>query len=293
MEFISVLDISQLEKSGKEHDFFVNEIAHHIKINKSKITRPHKHNSFLTMVFTKGSGWHEIDFERYEIFPGAVFFVSPGQTHHWELSEDIDGYIFSHTTSFYNLHFSNHGINSFPFYFSPQNTPVLYLDETQHKEIKFIFAEMFQENTSEKPFSNLIVLSQMTNLYSKLSRIYLEKNSGKILKPNAYSDLLQRFERLLEENYSTLKLTSEYAEKLFVTPKHLNRVVKSLVGKTATEFITERIILEAKRQILHTNIPLTEVADLLGFHDYSYFSKIFKKTTGLTPTGFSKAHSSK
>lgn len=291
MEFISILDISQLEKSGGKRDFFVSELAHHIRINKSKITHPHKHNSYLTILFTKGFGWHEIDFERYEVRSGSVFFVSPGQTHHWKLSEDVEGYIFSHTTTFYNLYYSHHKITDFPFYFSTQNSPLLYLQEREVAKINEYFAQFFAESQSAKAFSDTIIYSQMTLIYSFLSQIYLQKNSGKILKPNASSNLLQRFENLLDEHYATLKLASEYAEKLHVTSKHLNRVVKNLLGKTVTEKISERIILEAKRQILHTNLPLTDIAESLGFNDYTYFSKLFKKTTGLTPTAFLKSYS--
>ena len=82
MEMISILDITQFELDKSQKDFFVNKLPVHIFENQSKITKPHKHNSYLTILFTKGSGRHEIDFNSYEIKPGAVFLLAPGQTHH-------------------------------------------------------------------------------------------------------------------------------------------------------------------------------------------------------------------
>lgn len=74
MEMINVLDINQLHLDENQKDFFVNEIPAHILENHSKITKPHKHNSYLAVLFTKGSGRHEIDFNSYEIKPEAFFF---------------------------------------------------------------------------------------------------------------------------------------------------------------------------------------------------------------------------
>ncbi|HEU4497458.1 MAG TPA: AraC family ligand binding domain-containing protein, partial [Flavobacterium sp.] len=84
MEKLAVIDISQLGPEKRQNDFFANKIPDHILKNKSKITKPHKHNSYLAVLFTKGSGRHEVDFNSYDIKPGSLFLLSPGQSHHWE-----------------------------------------------------------------------------------------------------------------------------------------------------------------------------------------------------------------
>ena len=288
MEMISILDITQFELDKSQKDFFVNQLPAHIFENQSKITKPHKHNSYLAILFTKGSGLHEIDFNSYDIKPGSLFFLAPGQTHHWELSEDIDGYIFSHTADFYDLHYSHNRIHQFPFFYSIQNTPLLTLDENQKVIIENLFARLFDEYLNKKAFQQQLILSYIDVIYIESSRLYLKDNSQKIIKANSYSEKFQQFESLLEKNYIKEKSPSQYAEWMNISPKHLNRITKSVIGKTASEVITDRIILEAKRRVLHTKNNFSEVAFSLGYDDYAYFSKLFKKASALTPTDFLK-----
>lgn len=283
---ISILDIRQFELNKNQKDFFVNKIPAHVLDNQSKITKPHKHNSYLTILFTKGSGRHEIDFNTYEITPGSVFFLAPGQTHHWELSEDIDGYIFSHTTSFYDLHYSHNRVHQFPFFYSIQNTPFFALKKIEIPEIQHLFQKLYEEYLTSEAFQQQLILSLIDIIYVELSRKYLSENSQKIFKANTYSEKFQEFGLLLEQNYNSEKSPSKYAEWMHITAKHLNRIAKSVVNKTTSEVITDRVILEAKRRVLHTKTNFSEVAISLGYEDYAYFSKLFKKASGITPTGF-------
>lgn len=285
---IRILDINQLQSGGNLKDFFINEIPKHIAENQSSITKPHKHNSFLTILFTKGSGRHEIDFNSYEIKAGSVFMLAPGQTHHWELSEDIDGYIFSHTANFYDLHYSHNRIHQFPFFYSIQNAPFLYLKPENAAEINLLFKNLFKEYAEPLPLQQHQLLNYVAIIYVALSRLYLEENFQKIIKANSYSEKMQQFEALLEKNYIQEKSPSAYAAWMHISAKHLNRITKNIINKTASEVIIDRIILEAKRRALHTKNNFSEIALSLGYEDYAYFSKLFKKATGLNPTGFLK-----
>lgn len=290
MEMISILDIKQFELKKSQKEFFINQIPAHIFENQSKITKPHKHNSYLAILFTKGTGRHEIDFNSYEIKPGSMFLLAPGQTHHWELSEDIDGYIFSHTADFYDLHYSHNRVHEFPFFYSIQNTPCLVLEKTKMKAIELLFSQLFEEYAGDKPLQQQLILSYVDIIYVKLSRLYLAANSQKIMRTNSYSEKFQLFESLLEKNYIAEKSPSQYADWMNISPKHLNRITKTVINKTASEVIADRIVLEAKRRVLHTKNNFSEVATTLGYADYAYFSKLFKKTSGLTPTGFLKIY---
>lgn len=287
---ISILDITQFELDKNQKDFFVNKLPAHIFENQSKITKPHKHNSYLAILFTKGSGRHEIDFNSYEIKPGSLFLLAPGQTHHWELSEDIDGYIFSHTANFYDLHYSHNRMQQFPFFYSIQNTPFLALEKNNSELIEKLFQRLFDEYLNKKAFQHQLILSYIDIIYIEISRLYLDDNSQKIIKANSYSEKLQLFESLIEKNYIKEKSPSQYAEWMNISSKHLNRITKSVLDKTASEVITDRIILEAKRRVLHTKNNFSEVAFSLGYDDYAYFSKLFKKSSGFTPTGFLKIY---
>jgi AraC family transcriptional activator of pobA len=110
------------------------------------------------------------------------------------------------------------------------------------------------------------------------------KGSG---KNDALSQqLLQRFNLLLEERFITLHKVNEYAELMNVSPNHLSETIKKVTGKTAGELIQDRLVLEAKRLLLHSAITAKEIAYYLNFNDPSYFSRFFKTNAGLAPEEF-------
>jgi AraC family transcriptional activator of pobA len=105
------------------------------------------------------------------------------------------------------------------------------------------------------------------------------------VKSNNYSTL-RKFLNLIEKNVSILKFPREYAELLYVTPNHLNAICKELLGKSAGGMIRDRVVLEAKRLMINLDLSISEIAYELNFRDNSYFSKFFKKYTGITPEEF-------
>jgi len=88
---------------------------------------------------------------------------------------------------------------------------------------------------------------------------------------------------LIEENYQHNLKVNNYADMLSITANHLTQLVKQTTGKTTNEILQEKIILEVKRLLLYTNLTVTEIAAQMNFADQSYFTKYFKKCTGLTP----------
>jgi AraC-like DNA-binding protein len=90
----------------------------------------------------------------------------------------------------------------------------------------------------------------------------------------------------VEANYCRLHSPVDYAEKLHTTPKTLGRLVKTHFGKTLTELIRERILNHAKWELLHTLRPVKEIAREVGYDDELYFSRLFRKATGRSPTEF-------
>lgn len=287
---INVLNINQLQKEENEKDFYVNNLRDHILQNKSKITKPHKHNSYLCLLFTKGTGTHEIDFNTYPVKHGNLFVISPGKTHHWELSDDVDGFIFTHTKDAYDLHYSHNMIANFPFFQSVQNSPLIELADNQVGEIVSLFESMLSEYQNQAMLKHQVLVSYSDIIYAKLSRIYLKDEKEQIVNHGLYAQKFNELEKLIEEHFITEKSPSKYASMLNITPKHLNRITQSVMKKTTSEVILDRIILEAKRIMLHTSKSFSEIAIGLGYEDYAYFSRLFKQKTGFTPSEFIKSY---
>jgi AraC-like DNA-binding protein len=101
-------------------------------------------------------------------------------------------------------------------------------------------------------------------------------------------ELAKRFLALLDKQYRQKRMVTEYAEELAVTPNHLNDVVKKVTGFTASHQIQQRIIMEAKRQAVYTDVSMKEIAYMLGFDDVAHFSKFFKTGAGESFSEFKK-----
>lgn len=102
----------------------------------------------------------------------------------------------------------------------------------------------------------------------------------------AKSDLFQRFEALLEQHFLQHWTVSDYAAALSITSTHLSRVARSATGHAASHVILDRVIREARRNLVYTNLPVSTIAYALGFSDPAYFSRLFSGATGLSPRSF-------
>jgi len=125
-------------------------------------------------------------------------------------------------------------------------------------------------------------------LWLRLYRISLE--SEILVPPSDHRTLrhFQEFQKLIRKSIHELKSVQEYARALSITTVHLNRICQSLVRKSALQLIHEALVNEARKYLLHTTYSLSEISYLLNFRDPAYFSRFFKKQTGLSPGAFRK-----
>jgi AraC family transcriptional regulator, transcriptional activator of pobA len=290
MTLFPVLSIHQFDENGAEHELYVNTFAGHLRKHHADISLPHKHDFYLSVLFTRGTGMHEIDFRRYEVSPGAVFFLQPGQTHYWELSDDIEGIVFFHSAAFYGLHFPHGQLAEFPFFFSRQNEPYLKVAAEQLPDITDLYREMLAEFRSRLAFRYRKIASLMNCVYIDLSRIYEQTHPGRLGAVQRYAPTFSAFETLIEAHYRQEKSAGFYADRLNIGQKHLNRISRENSGKTSTEVILERVMLEAKRLLSAGGRNLNEIARELGYEEYAYFSRLFRRYCGESPRTFLKRY---
>lgn len=283
---IPVYNIKDFKDFERENGFYANSMKRHLKKHHIILT-PHKHDFFLTVLFTKGSGTHEIDFTKYKVEPGAIFMLKPGQTHNWKLSEDIDGFVFFHTKHFYDSLSVSLKINDFPFFNSIYNPPLLLLKNKLKEKVEDLFSEIKKEYDDDKPLKFQKLQSLISLVYIELSRSYQPK---KIIQSETYLLKLKQLEELIELHFKELKYPYQYADKMAISEKHLNRIIKKSLNKTTGGLIADRIILEAQNLLTHSALPITQIAEELGYHDNSYFSRFFKKRTGFSPLTFTQAN---
>lgn len=282
MEKYPIYSIQRFNCNAVKSDFYVNSFQNHL-ITHPFVEDPHRHNFYLLAFFTKGSGTHEIDFDTFDVCPGSVFMLQPGQMHHWSLSEDVDGYVLFYSQEMYNLYFGEKDIDSFPFYFSIATKPEIVLSQPEVEGLLPYFEMIFRESNANELFKKDKILNLLDVIHIDLARIFQETVAPEI---HSYNVKLKQFRQLLEENFRNEKSAAFYAEGLHITLKHLNRICNETVNKTTTEIISDRVILEAKRMLMDKKLLINEVATKLGYDDYSYFVRFFKKNAEMTPKEF-------
>lgn len=286
---LPIYSINKFQSQKEDAHFYANHLNPHVKQHHFT-NLPHKHDFYLTVLFTKGEGKHEVDFESYKISPGMLFMLKPGQMHYWELSNDVEGYVFFHSKEFYDDGFITSSINDFDFFGSFQNPSVIVLDKFPLLTIQSLMAELVAEYNCLEKLRSQKMRAILNLIYIEISRNY---SSGYSIESERYLMMVRKFEELIERDFRQNKSVKEYAGQLYVSEKHLNRIVKSCLNKTTSQLINERIVLEAKRMLMNAENSVSQIADELGFSESSYFIRFFKKQTGITPLRFLNFHKRK
>lgn len=275
----SLHNFSSPERNRQQFQVEVFDANRHFSVK-----YPHRHDFFEVLYLSKGSGFHVIDGNKYEIKPPSVFFMSPGQAHKIEFSSDIEGYIFIFTEEFYLINQSNQNrLLEFPFFFTiRQDNPPLVLNEKND----IIFLErLFEKGISELKNGNDYSVDLLRSLLDLILTFCAThyKYGEKTLRTGKGHFVVKKFFQLVEENYQKNLSVTEYADLLAITPNHLTQTVNQLTGKTSSQIIKAKQILEIKRLLVHSNLSVSEIAHLLNFPDQSYFAKFFKRETTISP----------
>ena len=214
---------------------------------------------------------------------GVCFFLQPGQMHHWNLSDDIEGFIVFYSQEIYNLYFGQKNIEEYPFYYSVNTSPEIVFESAESNAILPYFDSMILETQGNQMLKQDKIMNLLDIIHIEIARKY---NETYVHEAHSYNVKIKNFELLLEQFFKTEKTPSFYASQLHITLKHLNRICNEILKKTTTEVITDRIILETKRMLMDKKMSVNEIATELGYDDYSYFTRLFKKHTAMTPTAF-------
>lgn len=274
----SLRNFSSRERESQQFQVEVFDANRHFAVK-----YPHRHDFFEVLYLSRGSGFHVIDGNKYEIRPPCVFFMSPGQAHKIEFSHDIEGFIFIFTPEFYLIHYNNpNRLIEFPFFFTiRQDNPPLLLDNPD--DIIFlenIFKKGIAELGKGEHFSIELLHSILDLILTFCASLYKSDENSLTGKGHM---LVKKFFQMVEENYEKNLSVAQYADKMAITPNHLTQTVTHLTGKTSSQIIKAKQILEIKRLLVHTNQSVTEIATQLNFPDQSYFAKFFKRETGISP----------
>lgn len=239
----------------------------------------HRHDYHMFLLQEKGLTHTEIDFEEYIIRETSIMYLSPSQVHRGFKAEDMEVYM---------LIIKSENINSDYLKLlqrlSPLRPLAIKLDDLLLIKKAFEISLQVFEKTRDKLYSTL--LRDCCNTVIGLLISEYIKDEKKLPVISRFQRVAKAFSLCLEDNYKCCKSPAEYAMQLNIATSYLNECVKNVTGFPVSHHIQQRVILEAKRMLYHSDRSVKEISIELGYDDYSYFSRMFKKLTGMTAIDF-------
>ncbi|KYG73704.1 transcriptional regulator [Roseivirga spongicola] len=234
---------------------------------------------------------------KYDFTNGALFFIAPRQVLQW-----TDAAVFEQKGFSINFHEDfikgtelAHQIKKYGF-FSYSANEALHLSPKEEKQIELIVENIELEYQSNPDsFSKEIIISHLGTLLKYAQRFYERQF---IHRTELSTDLLERFNKQVEAYFDSGQLQEngipsieQIAEQLSVSQRYLSDTLKKETGKTSTEHLQLYLIDEAKNILLDPNKTVAQVAYELGFEYPPYFSRLFKKKEGISPTEYREKYS--
>ncbi|WP_300571039.1 helix-turn-helix domain-containing protein [Flavobacterium sp.] len=255
-------------------------------------------NYYSIILITEGEGRLNIDYSEYDIKTDDVLFFYPYQPFMVSTSKPIKGILINFHSDFYCIHNHQKEVACNGVLFNNiYDVPMLSLDaknlESLHSYINLMKEEM---QVIELAQSELLI-SYLKIILINLTRVKVNQASELIVNYSNEREpfILQNLKDAIEEHYRSKHSASDYADLLNITPNSLAKITKTYLNKTLTHLISERIIIEAKRELYLTSKSVKEIAYELGFNDEYYFSRFFKTNAEVSPqlfretVGFAKA----
>ncbi len=287
----SPIDINEYhlhQKAPTKRQFEIFDLKEYLKTNSEHSSKPHSHSYYQLIWFQSNQGNHFVDFNSYSIQKDRLFFIAKSQIHYFEKRKDYQGVLLHFNESF--LLQNEKDIEFFINYnlFNNLETPYFEIPPALIPELNTYVNQIKNEIHNVQSFGHQAILTNILKSFLITIEREKRKNSpASISSETSFS--LSKFRKLLEINYRNNWSVTKYATELNVSVKTLNNLIKSKTGKTTSTMINDRIILEAKRKLFHSNSFVNEIGYDLGFQDPSYFVKFFKKQVKLTPSEFRKS----
>ena len=245
-------------------------------------TAPHIHNNYYEIIYlSNGYGSHTIDSQKFLIKPPAIFIIRKEQTHYWNIEKEAEGFRITIKKSFIEGNLDKEikhlfsKISAITCLYPEETTTIEQLLELLHKEL--------QEEGDQQ--SRLLKNGLLKALFAKIVQV----NPSSVTKLSIYKNSrFQMFIDLLTDENVIINKVNHYANLLNTTHQNLNAICRKEAEKSASQIISEFMIVEAKRFLLYTDLNISDISHILQFKGVSHFTKYFKKHTNCTPTHFRK-----
>lgn len=278
---------NEIQDSIQQHDklgikFNSNENPYPSADIQQKLLQPRKLASYFIVLIESGSITYKLDLQNITLTSGQLLFAMPNQVFTPPYKTD--------ELKYFKVLFDENTLGLLPQQFSflinPLNTQKIIPDNATAQRIQKVFEILNQLlHTDKNQTDTEIILAYLNSLLAELNVAYF-KNKEPVNILNTNLSKFIEFKLVVETHLTEQPSINTIAEKLALTTNSLYRIVKEYSGVSPKDFFISRLMIEAQRKLLYSNLSVKELAYELGFNDPDYFSKLFKKCTGKSVTAF-------
>lgn len=278
------LDVFSENSAEKLDVFFIDKT---LRISPARIDVPYRSNFYAVGICLKGEAELKANLESYAINPGSLVIKPAYVIQQWlRRSDNFESLTICFTKEFVA---ENNGLNMDKFeFFESAAKHIFPIDGEDLKILKKLMKDLQAKYYAAHPFRNEVLRSLIAVLLYEAASIYERLHVSENQARTRSEQIAREFKKLLNENFTAERNLKFYAEKLLITPKHLTETIKEVTGKTAGEWIAEKVALEAKVLMQNRALTLEQISYSLNFPDQSTFGKFFKNQTGLAPSAYKK-----
>jgi len=246
-------------------------------------------NYFTLVWIQEGNGTLTCDFNKYDFDNNFMFGFSPYQPFMFTPTTAVKGVIIQFHTDFFCIlkHHAEISCNGVMFN-NIYETPSVILDKASAETIKMIVFELEKDIIKNDLAMNESVISYLKLILINCARLKKDQNQDSNLNQSKESFVVQKLRDLIEKHFREKHSPKDYAAEMHISPNALAKISKTHFNKTLTSLISDRIIIEAKRELYLTNKAVKEIANELGYEDEFYFSRFFKKNANVSPSDYRK-----
>ena len=276
----------------KVHGIYFNSFVKFLNLY-CLIRQEHAYDFYSVILFTKGNGSIKISNDSYAVQPQTICLVAPNQLHSFEGLKDVEGIIFFFCQDFYVEEFSFvRLLNTFSYTSQldrNNGNSCISLSDTEFSSVTSTINSIQQEYEAYTPSNNsaVIIRSHLNIMLLKLSAMY-EARSGKS-KTND-SILIHSLSHMVDSYFIKEQQLGFYTSAFNISESQLNDICNKHFNCGLKKILQNRLMQEARKLLLSTDLSISEIAYKLNFEDNSYFNKVFKSKTGLTPKRFRDIH---
>ncbi|MCF0072185.1 AraC family transcriptional regulator [Dyadobacter sp. CY261] len=229
-----------------------------------------------------------VDFACYDTRQPTLFFISPNQYLEMEATGEESGYFIFYNRDFYCIQIHDQEVACDGLLFNNiRNMPKVEASEDEINFLGCLFKEMIQEFQLNDSSLEEMVRTYLKQLLIRATRSWKRQHlDHAVTEQQSDLEFFRKFTRLVEEHYKSKHTVADYADFLCMAPKTITHKFNRLRLPQPNEVIKNRIILEAKRLLVHTSLTAKEIAYDLGYNDPAYFSRQFQTKTGESPSSF-------